>query len=322
MKTPITRQQAIGIIHQSGGRLVLLQDYPAYDRRAKEPLEGISWNHYLPPLDVLFSHPGRLGLVPSSIECTALDVDRGNPISLPAGWVDYPSRLPGRFHKWFQETQQFKDCQWEGAGCGGEIRHKGYLIPWRNGLQKIAGAIREGRQLSLFPFPSDLIREIVREHGAELYDPGREKRAAPVPRSLWYPGMDLEAVQEGARYVALFWHLRTWAYKQRRGPDLGDWKALVLDECYAMNELFPKPFRGREVRAVKDTAYSVSVWTWKRLIDYGRYRTPELQAARGRRRREIQRKGTPLEHDRQPWLRMGISKAWFYRKYRHAPTVD
>ena len=117
--------------------------------------------------------------------------------------------------------------------------------------------------------------------------------------------MDLEAVQEGARYVALFWHLRTWAYKQRRGPDLGDWKALVLDECYAMNELFPKPFRGREVRAVKDTAYSVSVWTWKRLIDYGRYRTPELQAARGRRRREIQRKGTPLEHDRQPWLRMG-----------------
>ena len=279
MKTPDTRQQAIGIIHESGGRLVLLQDYPASDRRAKEPLEGIPWKRYRPPLDVLLSHPGHLGLVPSSIECTALDVDRGNPLSLPGAWVEYPSNLPGRFHKWFQETQQFKDCQWEGAGCGGEIRHKGYLIPWRNGLQKIGEAIREGRQLGLFPFPADLIRAVVQGE-AEQHVPGREKRASPIPRSLWYPGMDLQAVQEGARYVALFWHLRTWAYKQQRGPDLGDWKARVLDGCYAMNELFPKPFRGNEARKVKDTAYSVSVWTWKRLIDYGRYRTPELQARR------------------------------------------
>ena len=315
------RQQGIQVIHQLAGRLVLLRDYPASDRRAKEPLEGIPWSRYRPPLDVLISHPGRLGLVPSSIECTALDVDRGNPISLPAGWVDCPSRLPGRVHKWFQETQQFKDGQWEGAGCGGEIRHKGYLVLWGNALQKIGAAIREGRQLGLFPFPADLIRAVVQGE-AEQYVPGREKRAAPVPRSLWYPGMDLEAVQEGARYVALFWHLRTWAYKQRRGLDLGDWKARVLDEGYGMNERFPGPFRGREVRAVKDTAYSVSVWAWKRLIDYGRYRTPELQARRSMLGVAARRKGTPLENDSRPWETLGISKAWFYRKYRHASTVD
>ena len=176
---------------------MLLRDYPASDRRAKKPLEGIPWKLHRPTLDVLLSHPGRLGLVPSSIGSTALDVDRGNPISLPAGWVDYPSRLPGRFHKWFQETQQFKDICWEGAGCSGELRHKGYLVLWRNGIQKIGTALREGRQLDLFPFPADLIREVVRGD-AELHNPDKE-RTVQVPRSLWYEGMPLEEVREGAR---------------------------------------------------------------------------------------------------------------------------
>lgn len=312
IKTP--RQHSIQTIHQFGGRLVLLQDYPASDRRAKQPLSGIPWKLYQPTLDVLLSHPGRLGLVPSSIDCTALDVDQGNPISLPAGWVDYPSRLPGRFHKWYQETQQFKDCKWEGAGCSGEIRHKGYLVPWGNGIHRIAKAILAGRQILLFPFPSDIIREIVRERDAELYNPDKE-RTVQVPRSLWYEGMPLEEVRKGARGIALFSTLRKWAYGQTRGLVLSDWKAHVLDECYAMNQCFDAPIRSKQVR---DCAYSVSVWVWSNMVDYGRYRTPELQSARGRRRRELQRKGTPLENDRQPWLKLGISKAWWYRKYRHA----
>ena len=83
-----------------------------------------------------------------------------------------------------------------------------------------------------------------------------------------------------------------WAYRQRRGPDLAEWKARVLECCYQMNDRFPSPFRGNEVRKVKDTAYSVAVWTWTHMLDYARYRTPELQAARGRRRRELQREGT------------------------------
>ena len=65
-----------------------------------------------------------------------------------------------------------------------------------------------------------------------------------------------------------------------RGLVLSDWKAHVLDECYAMNGCFGAPIRSRRVR---DCAYSVSVWTWERMIDYGRYRTPELQSRRGRK---------------------------------------
>ena len=197
------------------------------------------------------------------------------------GWVEYPSRREGGKHLWYEETQQFKDCHWKAAGCSGDVRSNGYLIPWGDGIQRIAKAIISGRQMSLFPFPDGLIKALVQEHGSELHMPGREKRPAPVPRSLWHPGMELERVQVGARYVALFWHLRRWAYKQTRGLDLGDWKARVLDECYAMNERFPRPFRGNEVRQVKDTSYSVSVWCWNRLLDYGRYRTPALQAEAG-----------------------------------------
>ena len=281
MQINLNRSESIKTIIAAGGRLILLKDFPAADRRAKEPIDGVPWKRYKPTLDVLMAHPGRLGLVPASIHSTALDVDRGDPHSLPISWVEYPSRRPGGKHLWYAETQQFKDCAWEAAGCSGEIRSKGYLIPWNGGIQRIAGAILDGRQMSLFPFPVDLIKELVQERGSELYIPGREKRSAPVPRSLWYPGMELERVQVGARYVALFEHLRKWAYRQRRGTDLADWKARVLDECFAKNERFPKPFRGDEVRQVKDTAYSVSCWAWKTLLDYGRYRTPALQSKRG-----------------------------------------
>ena len=311
-----TRQEAIGIIHQAGGRLVLLQDYPASDRRAKVPLKGIPWKLHRPTLDVLLSHRGRLGLVPSSIDCTALDVDRGNPISLPAGWVDYPSRRPGGFHKWFHATQQFKDCQWEGAGCGGEIRHKGYLVLWRNATQKIGKAILEGLQHDLFPFPADLIREVVRGD-AELHNPDKE-RTVQVPRSLWYEGMPLEEVREGARGIALFSTLRKWAYGQTRGLVLSDWKARAQDECDAMNVCFPSPINSRRVR---DTAYSVSVWTWNHMVDYGRYRTRELQTRRSKLGVEARRKGTPFEDETRPWEVLGISRRWWYRKYRHTPRV-
>ena len=107
--------QAIKTIHEAGGHLVLLRDFPANDRRAKEPIPHVSWKRYKPTLDVLCKHPGRLGLVPASLHSTALYVDRGDPHFLPMGWVEYPSRREGGKHLWYEETQQFKDCHWEAA---------------------------------------------------------------------------------------------------------------------------------------------------------------------------------------------------------------
>ena len=199
-----TRQRELGVIHQAGWRLVLLKDFPAADPRAKEPIAGVPWTRYRPPLDVLCSHPGRLGFQPSSGHMTALDIDHGDHRRIHGAYVECPSRRPGGVHKYFDQDLRFKDRPWSAEGCGGEIRHNGYLVFWGNAVHRMAKALQDARQLCLFPFPADLIREVVR--GEAVHVP-RENRAAPVPRSAWQ-GLPLEAVQKGARYLALFEHLR------------------------------------------------------------------------------------------------------------------
>ena len=42
------------------------------------------------------------------------------------------------------------------------------------------------------------------------------------------------------------------------------------------------------------------------------------QAARGRRSGEKRRAGTPLEHDRAPWVALGVSRRTWYRHFRGA----
>ena len=308
---PPRYSQSIKTIHEAGGRMVLLQNWPSSDRRAKEPLPGIPWAKYRPPLDVLLSHPGRVGIIPASLHSTALDVDRGDPHFLPMGWVEYPSRRPGGKHLWYQETQQFKDCHWESKGCSGDVRSKGYLIPWNNGISRIAKALVEGRQLSLFPFPAEMLRAAVQGHGVELHRPGLQHGLPPVARSLWYPGMDLEDVQVGARYVAHFDTLRKWAYTQTRGTDLAYWKGMVLEQGFIENERFPKPFRGNELRLIKDNSYSVACWTWSHMLDYGRYRTTSMQTARGISSGASRRVGS--NEELRPWEDQSISRRTWYR---------
>ena len=43
-----------------------------------------------------------------------------------------------------------------------------------------------------------------------------------------------------------------------------------------------------------------------------------IQTARGIKSGASRRKGTSLEDDLRPWLSIGISRAWWYRRYRHA----
>ena len=54
----------------------------------------------------------------------------------------------------------------------------------------------------------------------------------------------------------------------------------------------------------------------------GKHYTPTQRTlwgrARGIKSGAARRKGTPLEDDQTPWLSMGISRAWWYRRYRHA----
>ena len=286
---PHTNTAALKTIHDKGGHFVLLREGAASDRRSKEPLPGTPWSRYWPSLEVLSEHRGRVGLVPSSIGATALDLDSGNGDSvLPVPWVSYKSRRHGGKHLWYEHNSRVKDSHWAARGCEGDLRNSGYLIPWGSGpgggLARIAAAILAGRQLSLFPFPDELLAEILAN--SHLYVPERAARPH-VWRDVASP---LATVLPGLRYHALFAHLRRWSYPQAKGNSLPDWKRRVEDQAFSLNSQFPFPFKRAELRQVRDTAASVSSWTWDRLRRYSH--TPEAQAARARRRWEIHRERT------------------------------
>ena len=164
--------------------------------------------------------------MPSSIGCSALDIDSGNAAVLPIPWVSYRSRRPGGSHYWYEHNSRVKDAHWTAWGCEGDLRNRGYLIPWRDGLPRIAAALRAGRQLSLFPFPDELLTEILAN--SHLYVPERAARPH-VWRDVASP---LATVLPGLRYHALFAHLRRWSYPQAKGNSLPDWKRRVADTAF------------------------------------------------------------------------------------------
>ena len=138
--------------------------------------------------------------------------------------------------------------------CSGEVRGaRGYLILHHGGEHRVARALQSGRQLDLWPFPKDLLQL----HEAELIVPTVRQLHAVEPHGK--ASVRLEGVFPGARNESLFLAVRLWAYKQRRGGDLGAWCARVRDFALHSNTRFPHPLIEREAAA---TAYSVSTWIW------------------------------------------------------------
>ena len=111
--------------------------------------------------------------------------------------------------------------------------------------------------MSLFPFPAELIEL----HEAELVLPDPVKLHAVEPYGK--ASIRLEGVYPGARNESLFLVVRLWAYKQRRGSDLGAWCRRVLDFTLECNNRLPMPLGEREVSS---TAYSaLSTWVWSAM---------------------------------------------------------
>ena len=235
------------IIHH-GGHLVLVR------RGQKRPVWS-KWESRKPSMDVVLAHNGRVGLIPHSIGATALDVDFGDPASLPRPWTKCRSQRQGGFHLYYGDDLARGNGRFDTGGCSGEIRGaRGYLILHQGADQKIARSLDSGVQLNLFPFPVDLLQS----HEAELIVP------APVNHAHAKVSLKLEVVYEGARNDSLFEVGRQWAYRQRRGDDLGAWIAGVRDFFFFSNNRFPDPMRLAEVRA---SAYSVATWVWSELSE-------------------------------------------------------
>ena len=252
MRTKSSTLQSLETITENAGHLVLI-------KRGKRSPVWSRWQKRTPSLDVVRAHDGRLGLVPYSIGSTALDVDHGDPRDLPTPWTQYRSRRPGGKHFYYGDDSPRGNQNWHAAGCSGQVRSaKGYLILHNGGEHRIARAILSGRQMNLFPFPIDLLAL----HEAELIIPDPVKFHSVEPHGK--VSLRLEGVHEGARNISLFEVGRQWAYRQRRGNDLGAWIEGVKEFFLFNNKRFPDRLPFAEVRA---SAYSVSTWVWSEFAE-------------------------------------------------------
>lgn len=102
--------------------------YPGWDKRRPTSNEAI---HH--------AEKNLIGIIPTSIHYTVLDVDEGNPLELARGLrPDYftPSGTRGRGHLWFYDDEARPNSAWKlrgqsGNEWAGEIRSgNGYLILW------------------------------------------------------------------------------------------------------------------------------------------------------------------------------------------------
>ena len=178
----------------------------------------------------------------------------------------------------------------------------------------MARALQSGRQLDLWPFP----KELIEAHEAELIVPTVRHLHAVEPHGK--VSLRLEGVYPGARNESLFLAVRLWAYKQRRGSDLGAWCGRVRAFALQSNDRLPEPLTEREAAS---TAYSVATWVWSAFTEIIPTKgsgpldhSSIAQSWRGTWSGASRRKGTPLEGDRRPWESMGISRAWWYRRHR------
>ena len=298
----------LSTIVDAGGHLILIR------RGLKRPVWS-KWEKRKPSMDVVAAHDGRIGLIPSSIGATALDVDYGDPSTLPPPWASYSTQRRGGEHLYYGDDEERGNQDWQANGCSGQVRgSKGFLILHKNGDKNIAHAILSGRQMNLWPFPAELLGL----HEAGLIVPNPAKLHAVEPHGK--ASEKLEAVHPGARGESVFLVVRQWAYKQRRGPDLRAWCRRVSDFALESNHRLPIPLSEHEAAAI---AYSVATWIWSRLneivpskgkgpLDHSSI----AQSWRGTWSGASRRAGTPLEEDRRPWESMGISRSTWYRRRR------
>ena len=249
MRTKNSTVRSLETITEIGGHLILVK------RGLKEPVWS-KWEKRKPSLDVVLAHDGRIGLIPNSIGATALDVDHGDPSNLPTPWTSYRTQRRDGEHLYYGDDEKRGNQNWQAKGCSGQVRGSaGYLI-LHKGPGPIARAIKSGRQMSLFPFPAELIEL----HEAELVLPDPVKLHAVEPYGK--ASIRLEGVYPGARNESLFLVVRLWAYKHRRGGDLRAWCGRVLDFTLESNNRLPMPLGEREAVAV---AYSISTWVWSKM---------------------------------------------------------
>ncbi len=244
---PKETRRALAYLHDRGAHFVLLAD--------KKPL----WKGYLkrrPALETVLHSP-ELGIVPWSLQNTALDVDRGEPVQLclfHPPLVVLASGQDGRCHLYYWDTEPRRNGNWDAFGCGGQIRGaNGFLRLWHpQSSVNLLFALAHNPNPCMFP--ADLFQAPATKNYRPPADPGE-----PFTRQVALPAIDLGEVEPGNRNNSLFDVVRFWAYAAGKPGSMHDWHERVRVYAQSRNVEFRRPL---PVDEVDKLALSVSTWVW------------------------------------------------------------
>ncbi|EAQ6272734.1 TPA: hypothetical protein JLS18_004586 [Escherichia coli] len=121
------------------------------------------------------------------------------------------------------------------------------------------------------------------------------------------------------RNCTLFDRTRKWAYRAiRQGwPEYDQWLQACYERARVYNLQFSAPLDENEVNGI---AKSIAKWTHGKLSKESfdeyviRAHSSEIQSVRGKRSKR--NAVVDSEQTIQPWIRLGISRATYYRRKR------
>ena len=264
------------ILYEAGAHFVLL-------RTDKSPLWK-GWPEHPAVPEVAEAHRQEdrpVGVIPSSIDALAVDVDAGSPAcvwwNVGTPMVALPTRRG--VHGYFDAPGGFNKRRFALGGARGDLLQgpRCYVMLHGDGLERLADAVTCRK-----PAPLQLEAFEVRKEAATLTPaadvPTARESRSQVAGQVVEKLPVLETVRKGARNNSLFDAVRFWAYGQHRGESLRAWVARCESRAGADNLRFPAPLRDTEAIGV---GYSVGTWTWNRgILD----RSPEAQRRRALKR--------------------------------------
>lgn len=278
------------------------------------------WQHRRPSFDDIVHHDGPIGHIPGKLNpgLVVFDVDDGTPDAIWRFCRSYPpllrasSRRPGGAHLYYEADGEIMNARFVGPGVSGDVRGAtGYVILWHGAVIRLRDVLRkaDGKQA---PAPLHLI--VDQQAGASAGSGPHCNGSRGGRRSNSVASLEATSSPN----PRLFDCLRHWAYETSEGTDRASWRQQVLEESRRQNSILGHPLPAREVEGM---AARVADWVWERRSSGGasaRSRGKDPSARRdGLASGRARRRGTPLEHDRVPWVALRCSRATYYRNYRY-----
>ena len=151
---PENPEEAIPYLYRLGAWFVLC-------RPNKRPITK-NWQKIRAPLGNALRHLSNdlpLGLIPSSVSTSALDIDEGDPTRMIDAFpplAELVSRQKGGRHLYYSDTLSRGNRKFSAFECAGDIRSgKGYLILYDGQAWKLLEGLRTP-PADAVPFPADL----------------------------------------------------------------------------------------------------------------------------------------------------------------------